>query len=85
MGIHLIVLDECAALRNGARLDAERDKSILSSVSDPQRESSQIQPSALDSCDELCPSGRRVKSDPSDARLGNWTEGAHRFSVSLGE
>jgi len=34
---------------------------------------------------ERCPSGRRVKSDASDARLGSWTAGVDRFSVSLGE
>jgi hypothetical protein len=33
----------------------------------------------------LCPSGRRVKSDPSGARLGSWTAGVDRFSVSLDE
>jgi len=33
----------------------------------------------------VCPSGRRVKSDPSGARLGSWTAGVDRFSVSLDE
>jgi len=37
------------------------------------------------SCRTACPSGRRVKSDASDARLGSWTAGVDRFSVSLGE